>query len=289
MATRNRRRSRCSARIRSIMRSKYGTRRDRASARLATQPEPIRSRERRATVAWTIWWDTERRPGTGRWNVASAQTEAGALDRAHHFARLGCIVYAIRNPDGAVYMDEAQLGARFGGETKTSAADSRREGDRRGCSARALLLVKGPNARAQRRRPERRALLGPARKLTSVVERHQSARGFIPQRQPGASHAGLQAEAFRLAQLGILREAVPQPIIRNPARQVVDMVEADVAGHPVQDPRQIIERGALECRRLEGPACPAIPISLLALMLDVEEPDADRSGEQDNRQISNEE
>jgi len=78
-------------------------------------------------VAWTIWWDTERRPGTGRWNVASAQTEAGALDRAHHFARLGCIVYAIRNPDGAVYMDEAQLGARFGGKTKTSAADSRRE------------------------------------------------------------------------------------------------------------------------------------------------------------------
>jgi hypothetical protein len=43
-------------------------------------------------VAWSIWWDTERRPGTGRWNVASAQTEAGALDRAQHFVRLGCIV-----------------------------------------------------------------------------------------------------------------------------------------------------------------------------------------------------
>jgi hypothetical protein len=76
-------------------------------------------------VAWSIWWDTERRPGTGRWNVASAQTEAGALDRAQHFVRLGCIVYAIRTPDGAVYMDEAQVGARF--SAKAPAVDSRRD------------------------------------------------------------------------------------------------------------------------------------------------------------------
>jgi hypothetical protein len=64
-------------------------------------------------VAWTIWWDTERRPGGERWNVATALTEAGALDRAHHFVKLGCVVFAIRNPDGVVYMDEAQVGARF--------------------------------------------------------------------------------------------------------------------------------------------------------------------------------
>jgi hypothetical protein len=75
-------------------------------------------------LAWSIWWDTERRPGTGRWNVASAQTEAGALDRAQHFVKLGCIVYAIRNPDGAVYMDEAQLATRFAGKAP---AASRRE------------------------------------------------------------------------------------------------------------------------------------------------------------------
>ena len=76
-------------------------------------------------MAWTIWWDTERRPGTGRWNVASALTEAGALDRAQHFVKLGCIVYTIRNPDGAVYMDEAQLGVRFA--VKPPAAPARRE------------------------------------------------------------------------------------------------------------------------------------------------------------------
>jgi hypothetical protein len=76
-------------------------------------------------MAWTIWWDTERRPGEGRWNVASALTEAGALDRAHHFVKLGCVVHAIRNPDGIIYMDEPQVEARFG--AKPHPASSRRE------------------------------------------------------------------------------------------------------------------------------------------------------------------
>lgn len=74
-------------------------------------------------MAWAIWWDTERRPGAARWNVASAQTEAGALDRAQHFLRLGCVVHAIRNPDGAIYMDEAQISARFGAKERPT--DSR--------------------------------------------------------------------------------------------------------------------------------------------------------------------
>ena len=74
-------------------------------------------------MAWTIWWDTERRPGAARWNMASAATEAGALDRAQHFVKLGCVVHAIKNPDGAVYMDEAQIGTRFGGKAPTG--DSR--------------------------------------------------------------------------------------------------------------------------------------------------------------------
>ena len=69
-------------------------------------------------MAWDIWWDTERRTEVARWNVASAQTEAGALDRAQHFLRLGCIVHAIRNPDGAIYMDEAQISARFGAKER---------------------------------------------------------------------------------------------------------------------------------------------------------------------------
>ena len=65
-------------------------------------------------MEWTIWWDTKRQPADRRWSTAVAQTELGALERAAHFLRLGFIVYAIRNPDGEVVMDEAQLTERFG-------------------------------------------------------------------------------------------------------------------------------------------------------------------------------
>jgi hypothetical protein len=62
-------------------------------------------------MSWTIWWDTQRRPEAGRWNTAIAQTEASAVERAQHFLKLGFVVYAIRNPDGTVFMDEGQINA----------------------------------------------------------------------------------------------------------------------------------------------------------------------------------
>jgi hypothetical protein len=48
------------------------------------------------------------------WNRAAADTEAGALDRAKHFIALGYPVRAITDRSGAIYMDEAQIAARFG-------------------------------------------------------------------------------------------------------------------------------------------------------------------------------
>jgi hypothetical protein len=63
-------------------------------------------------MAWKILWQTL--PVTERWNTANAETEAGALDRAKHFLKLGFPVHAIRSADGALYMDEEQLAERFG-------------------------------------------------------------------------------------------------------------------------------------------------------------------------------
>lgn len=104
--------------------SKYGIRRD---VSFVTPTIGLRSlrHERSSALAWTILWDTEGRSEAGRWNTAIAQTEAEALDRAEHFLKLGFIVCEIRNPAGAVYMDEAHIVARFGG--RTSAVNSRYE------------------------------------------------------------------------------------------------------------------------------------------------------------------
>jgi hypothetical protein len=65
-------------------------------------------------LSWTILWQIAGSPVTDRWNRAAAETEAGALDRAKHFIALGFPVRAITDRAGALFMDEAQIAARFG-------------------------------------------------------------------------------------------------------------------------------------------------------------------------------
>jgi hypothetical protein len=78
--------------------------------RRATAFPPVTIPEK-TNEEWTIWWDIHR--STGGWSRAIPQTEAGALDRAQHFIKLGFFVYAIRDPSGAVYMGEEEIATRF--------------------------------------------------------------------------------------------------------------------------------------------------------------------------------
>jgi hypothetical protein len=64
-------------------------------------------------MGWTILWETRKPPHDDRWNIANAGTEQSAMDRAAHFMRLGFHVHAINDPNGAVFMDEAQIAVRF--------------------------------------------------------------------------------------------------------------------------------------------------------------------------------
>ena len=63
---------------------------------------------------WTIVWDTERRPGIEGRSIAREKGENGALDRARHMRRMGFVVYEIRGPSGALYLDGDALGQRLG-------------------------------------------------------------------------------------------------------------------------------------------------------------------------------
>ena len=65
-------------------------------------------------MTWTIWWDIHRHPGLDGRSRATEETEAAAMDRAKRFLDLGFIVYEIRDTNGAVRMDEAQIAERFG-------------------------------------------------------------------------------------------------------------------------------------------------------------------------------
>ncbi len=62
---------------------------------------------------WTVLWHTKP-PSDGRWSAATATSEQAAIERAAHFMKLGFVVHAIQDPSGAIAMDQAQMGARFG-------------------------------------------------------------------------------------------------------------------------------------------------------------------------------
>jgi len=74
----------------------------------------LSTRERDTGERWTIIWDTKRQPGTNGRNVAVERYEAGALDRARHLLRMGFIVYEIREPSGAVFLEEPGIKQRLG-------------------------------------------------------------------------------------------------------------------------------------------------------------------------------
>ena len=66
-----------------------------------------------AQMSWTIWWDLHRRVGSEGWNRAVESNEEDALLRAERFLKLGFVVYAIKDPKSAVFMDEVQISEHF--------------------------------------------------------------------------------------------------------------------------------------------------------------------------------
>lgn len=67
----------------------------------------------RGEACYTIWWDMHRRSGSEGWSRAVESSEDEALQRAERFLKLGFFVYAIKDPNGTVVMDEAQIAERF--------------------------------------------------------------------------------------------------------------------------------------------------------------------------------
>ncbi len=73
----------------------------------------LSGRDRDSGERWTLIWDTKRRAGTEGRNTAAEKFEHGALDRARHLLRMGFIVYEIRDPSGAVFLEEAEIQHRL--------------------------------------------------------------------------------------------------------------------------------------------------------------------------------
>ena len=85
------------------------------------KPSPPRGE---AHLTWTIWWDLHRRPGSDGWSRAIEAKEEDALLRAERLLKLGVVVYAIKDPKGSVFMDEAQITEHFAARARPDAASA---------------------------------------------------------------------------------------------------------------------------------------------------------------------
>ena len=87
----------------------------------------------------------------------------------------------------------------------------------------------------------------------------------------------------------MILERLAQPIARDPARQVMDVVDADIGREPAQHRWQVVVRGALQGAGVEAPVALLLPIGVSELVLHEEQPDARRSGEQGDRELNQQE
>src|SRR3989442_13203917 len=61
--------------------------------------------------------------------------------------------------------------------------------------------------------------------------------------------------------------------------QVMDMMDPDAAGEPLQESGQLVKGAPLDGRFREAPLLPPLPVHSFELMLHVKQPEADRPGD----------
>ena len=88
-----------------------------------------------------------------------------------------------------------------------------------------------------------------AQRSAQFAKADKPARRFVPQHQADARKALRQRKPADLRQLRMLAQHQRQPVIRNPAAEMVHMVNADIGGEPAQHGRQVIVRAAVQRRR----------------------------------------
>ena len=69
---------------------------------------------------------------------------------------------------------------------------------------------------------------------------------------------------------------------------MVNMVKADISGEPLKNLRQFVERATLNRRLRVVPIFPALPINVLKLVLNVEQPYSSRTRHRENRELDDE-
>src|SRR6266516_7276989 len=89
---------------------------------------------------------------------------------------------------------------------------------------------------------------------------------FIPKTKSERLEAREQRDGLHALKQRLRFVALLQVIIRNARTQMMNVMKHDVAGEPLQDLGQFVERTALQCRRGVIPFLGALPQNSIKLM-----------------------
>lgn len=112
---------------------------------------------------------------------------------------------------------------------------------------------------------------------------------FVPQGEAHAAEAFPQGQPADVVEFRMVAQHAAQAIGRDAAIEVMHMVHADIGGEPAQQSRQIVMRAAVQGGVVEVPRLVVVPGGAFELVLHVEQPDADRGGQHDDRQMHQQE
>src|ERR1700690_1984750 len=108
---------------------------------------------------------------------------------------------------------------------------------------------------------------------------------LVPEPVGGGFETGEQRDGFHLLEERVGLMAFLQIVIRNARAQMMDVMETDVAGKPLQDARQFVEGTAFQSGGNVAPVFPAFPINIFKLMLDIKHPHARATSYHDDDQL----
>ena len=166
-------------------------------------------------------------------------------------------------------------------------------GRRRGC-AQAVMAARAKNP--VRRLPRARDLdrLGlfegeGSSRQRGLTKRDEPLLSLVPQHESDATETLQEGQPPDVFQLGTIAQYLRQTIIGNSAREMMDVMDADIRGEPSEHARQIVVGAAVQRRLVHVPFLVRVPDCLLELMLDIEQPDADRGGQQRHGEMQKQE
>ena len=124
---------------------------------------------------------------------------------------------------------------------------------------------------------------------TQLCKGDQPAPTFIPEYQPHAAQALHERKPAYCPKLGMIAQHLWQAVIGNAAAQMMNVMHTDIGREPAQDMRQIVMRAAVQRRLVQVPGGGLDPKRILELMLNVEEPNADRGRKQHDGHVHEQE